>query len=79
MRNVPEEAPEATSLTCREGVVAIPKVNSEEHLRLLDAAIQYGHHGRFDRRVRRWMARQLGPLAVQALNSLPRTSRRRWS
>jgi diketogulonate reductase-like aldo/keto reductase len=80
---------------CKDGVVAIPKGNSEEHilencaasgwrlsaehLRLLDAAIQYRRRGRFDTLVRRWMARQLGPLAVRALNSLPRSSPRRLS
>jgi diketogulonate reductase-like aldo/keto reductase len=80
---------------CKEGVVAIPKGNSEEHildncaasgwrlsaehLSSLDAAIQYRQRGRFDTLVRRWMPRQLGPLAVRALNSLPRGIRRRLS
>ena len=80
---------------CKEGVVAIPKGNSEEHIldncaasdsRLsaeqlcsLDAAIQYRHRGRFDTLVRRWIPRQLGPLAVRALNSLPGGIRRRLS
>jgi diketogulonate reductase-like aldo/keto reductase len=80
---------------CKEGVVAIPKGNSEEHIldncaasgwRLsaedissLDAAIQYRRRGRFDTLVRRWMPRQLKPLAVRALNFLPRGLRRRLS
>lgn len=80
---------------CKEGVVAIPKGNSEahilencaasgwrlsaEHLSLLDAAIQYRRRGRFDTLVRQWMPRQLGPLALRALNSLPRGLRRRLS
>jgi len=80
---------------CKEGVVTIPKGNSEahildncgasgwrlsaEHLSSLNAAIQYRHRTRFDMLVRRWMPRQLGPFAVRALNSLPRGIRRRLS
>jgi diketogulonate reductase-like aldo/keto reductase len=80
---------------CREGVVAIPKGNSAEHirencaasgwrldaeqLRLLDTAIQYRQRGRFDMLVRRWMPPQLAPLAKRALAALPRGLRRRWS
>jgi diketogulonate reductase-like aldo/keto reductase len=80
---------------CKPGVVAIPKGNSEEHildncaasgwrlsaeqLSALDAAIQYRRRGRLDTLLRRWMPRQLMPLAVRALNSLPRSLRRRLS
>jgi diketogulonate reductase-like aldo/keto reductase len=80
---------------CKPGVVAIPKGNSEEHildncaasgwrlsaeqLSFLDAAMQYRRRGRVDTLVRRWMPRQLMPLAVRALNSLPRSLRRRLS
>ena len=80
---------------CKEGVVAIPKGNSEEHIldncaasgwrlsaehiNLLDAAMQYRHRGRFDTLVRRWMPYQLRPLALRALNCLPRGLRRRVS
>jgi diketogulonate reductase-like aldo/keto reductase len=80
---------------CQEGVVAIPKGNSEEHildncaasgwrlsadqLSFLDAAIQFRRRGRFDTLVRRWMPRPLQTLAVRTLNSLPRGLRRRLS
>ena len=80
---------------CKDGVVAIPKGNSDAHilencgasewrlsaeqLRFLDAAIQYRYRGRFDSLVRHWMPRPLGTFAVRLLNSLPRGIRRRLS
>ncbi len=80
---------------CHEGVVAIPKGNSAEHildncaaagwrlstkqLSSLDAAIQYRQRGRFDTLVRRYMPQSLQTLAVRTLNALPRGLRRRLS
>lgn len=80
---------------CHEGVVAIPKGNSEEHvldncaasdwrlsaeqLSSLDAAIQYRRRGRFDMLVRRYMPGSLQTLAARTLNALPKGLRRRLS
>lgn len=78
---------------CKEGVVAIPKGNSEahilencaasdwrlsaDHLSLLDTVIQYRHRGRLDMLARRWMPGRLRSLATRVTNSLPRGIRRR--
>lgn len=78
---------------CKEGVVAIPKGNStdhildncgasgwrlsQEHLALLDSRIQFRQRSRFDMLVRRWMPGPLRALAVRATKSLPRGLRRR--
>ena len=80
---------------CKEGVVVIPKGNSEEHILencaasdwrltsqqmdLLDEAIQYRHRGRFDAWLRRWTPHALRPVALRALPYLPRGLRRRVS
>jgi diketogulonate reductase-like aldo/keto reductase len=80
---------------CKEGVVAIPKGNSEEHILenctasdwrlsaeqigLLDATIQYRRRGRFDALMRRWTPRALRPVALRALHYLPQGLRRRVS
>jgi diketogulonate reductase-like aldo/keto reductase len=80
---------------CKEGIVAIPKGNSEEHILdncaasdwrlsaeqidLLDAAIQYRHRGRFDALLRRWTPHALRSIALRALQRLPRGLRRRVS
>jgi diketogulonate reductase-like aldo/keto reductase len=80
---------------CKEGVVAIPKGNSEEHILdncaasdwrlsaeqvdLLDAGIQYRHRGQFDAVLRRFMPHALRPVALRALLYLPRGLRRRVS
>lgn len=78
---------------CQNGVVAIPKGNSAEHildncgasgwrlsreqLALLDSRIQYRRRSRFDMLMRQCLARPLQSLAVQTLNALPRGLRRR--
>jgi len=78
---------------CKEGVVAIPKGNSVEHIlencgatgwrltaeqiALLDANIQYRHRGRLDMLARRHMPGALRKFALQAVNWLPRGLRRR--
>lgn len=78
---------------CKDGVVAIPKGNSTEHildncgasgwrlssdqLALLDSRIEYRRRSRFDMLVRRWMPGSLQSLAVRTLNTLPKTVRRR--
>jgi len=80
---------------CKEGIVAVPKGNSEEHILdncaasdwrlsaeqvdLLDATIQYRHRGRFDALLRRFMPHALRPVALRALHYLPRGLRRRVS
>ena len=77
----------------KDGVVAIPKGNSTEHildncgasdwrlsqeqLALLDSRIQYRRRSRFDMLVRQWMPGPLQSLAVRALNALPMGLRRR--
>jgi diketogulonate reductase-like aldo/keto reductase len=78
---------------CKDGVVAIPKGNSTEHildncgasdwrlsqeqLSLLDSRIQYRRRSRFDMMVRQWMPSPLQSFAVRAVNALPRGLRRR--
>jgi diketogulonate reductase-like aldo/keto reductase len=80
---------------CKEGIVVIPKGNSEEHIfdncgasdwrlsaeqiDLLDANIQYRHRGRLDALLRRWMPHALRPVALCVLDYLPRGLRRRVS
>lgn len=77
----------------QNGVVAIPKGNSTEHildncgasdwrlsqeqLALLDSRIQYRRRSRFDRLIRQWLPSPLQSLAVHTLNALPRGLRRR--
>jgi len=78
---------------CKNGVVAIPKGNSTEHildnccasdwrlsqeqLTLLDSRIQYRRRSRFDKLVRQWMPGPLQSLAVRAVKALPQRLRRR--
>lgn len=78
---------------CRDGVVVIPKGNSEEHildncgaagwrltpeqLARLDARIRYRHRNRFDELVRRYTPNALRGAAVQAIRLLPAGLRRR--
>jgi diketogulonate reductase-like aldo/keto reductase len=78
---------------CKDGVVAIPKGNSTEHildncgasgwhlsqeqLALLDSRIQYRRRSRFDMLIRQWLPGPLQSLAVHTLNALPRGLRRR--
>jgi diketogulonate reductase-like aldo/keto reductase len=78
---------------CKDGVVAIPKGNSEEHildncgasewrlssdhLRSLDTSITFRHRSRLDALARRSVPRGLQTFAKQALNYLPRGLRRR--
>jgi diketogulonate reductase-like aldo/keto reductase len=78
---------------CKDGVIAIPKGNSEEHIlencaasdwrlsaehqALLDAGIQFRHRTRVDILMRRYMPGPLRPIAQRALSSLPRGLRRR--
>ena len=77
---------------CKEGVVVIPKGSSEEHIlencaasdwRLtsqqidfLDGAIQYRYRGQFDALLRRLTPHSLRPVALRALQHLPRGLRR---
>jgi diketogulonate reductase-like aldo/keto reductase len=78
---------------CKDGVVAIPKGNSEEHIldncaasgwrltseqiALLDAGIQYRRRTGWDKLLRRSMPGRLRPIALWAVNRLPRSIRRR--
>ena len=78
---------------CKEGVVAIPKGSTLEHvlencaasdwrltepqLDLLNTAILYRHRGRIDALLRRLTPRGLRPVALRALQYLPRSLRRR--
>lgn len=78
---------------CKDGVVAIPKGNPEEHILdncgasgwrltgeqigLLDANLRYRHRTRFDAALRRYMPRRLAPFAQWAASRLPRGLRRR--
>lgn len=80
---------------CREGVVAIPKGNSVDHvlencmasgwrlttgqIELLDAQILSRRRGRMDNLVRGLIPRGLIPFAKRCLQSLPRGLRRRLS
>jgi diketogulonate reductase-like aldo/keto reductase len=78
---------------CKDGVVVIPKSNSEEHLRdncaasgwlltaeqlgLLDASIQYRRRTGWDTLARRAVPGWLRPAALWAVNCLPRGVRRK--
>jgi diketogulonate reductase-like aldo/keto reductase len=78
---------------CKDGVVVIPKSNSEEHLRdncaasewrltaeqvrLLDASVQYRRRTGWDTLVRRAVPGWLRPAALWAVNCLPRGVRRK--
>jgi diketogulonate reductase-like aldo/keto reductase len=78
---------------CKDGVVAIPKAGSREHLldncgasdwrlsseqiALLDARIQFRHRNRFDQLARKLVPRGLQRFAVGALRYLPHGVRRR--
>jgi diketogulonate reductase-like aldo/keto reductase len=78
---------------CKDGVVAIPKGNSTQHildncgasdwrlsreqLMRLDARIQYRRRSRFDMLVRQWLPGPLQSMAVRTMNALPRGLRRR--
>jgi diketogulonate reductase-like aldo/keto reductase len=79
---------------CQEGVVAIPKGNSIEHildncgasdwrlsceqLALLDSRIKHRRRNRFDILMRQWLPAPLQSLAVSTLNALPSNLRRRF-
>jgi diketogulonate reductase-like aldo/keto reductase len=79
----------------KDGVVAIPKGNSvehvldncaasgwqlnAEHLALLDSQIQFRRRGRLDTLLRKYMPSNVVPLAKQCLGLLPRGVRRRLS
>jgi len=78
---------------CKEGVVAIPKGNSEEHIldncaatgwrlsaqqiALLDSRIRYRRRNRLDMLARQYTPRSLQSLASRAVHFLPRGLRRR--
>ena len=78
---------------CHEGVVAIPKGNSTEHildncgasdwrlsaehLSLLDSRIRFRRRNNFDMMVREWIPGPLQSLAVRTLEALPKQWRRR--
>ena len=78
---------------CQDGVVTIPKGNSEahilencgasdwrlsgEHLQWLDAKIRFRHRNRMDEWVRRMMPGALTQLALRMVNALPAGLRRR--
>ena len=78
---------------CKNGVVAIPKGNSTQHildncgasdwrlsqeqLALLDSRIQYRQRSRFDLLIRQWMPRPFRAIAIRTVNALPRGLRRR--
>jgi diketogulonate reductase-like aldo/keto reductase len=78
---------------CKDGVVVIPKSNSDKHLRdncaasdwrltpeqvrLLDASIQYRRRSGWDTLVRRSVPGWLRPAALWAVNCLPRGVRRK--
>ncbi|MBM4207638.1 MAG: aldo/keto reductase [Gammaproteobacteria bacterium] len=80
---------------CKDGVVAIPKGNSvdhvlencaasgwrlsEEYRALLDNQIQSRRRGRLDKMLRNYMPASVVPLAKQCLTLLPRGIRRRLS
>lgn len=77
---------------CKDGVVVIPKGNSEEHIldncsasswrlnaeqmSMLDG-LKYRRRGRLDMLLRRWTPRALRPFALRAVGFLPRGWRRR--
>ena len=78
---------------CQNGVGAIPKGNTTEHildncgasgwrlsqpeLALLNSRIQYRRRSRFDMLVRQWTPHSLQSLAIRTLNALPKELRRR--
>ena len=78
---------------CHDGVVAIPKGNSTEHildncgasdwrlstehLSLLDSRIRFRRRNNFDIMVREWIPGPLQSLAVRTLEALPKQWRRR--
>jgi diketogulonate reductase-like aldo/keto reductase len=78
---------------CKEGVVVIPKGNSEEHIldncgaagwrlsadqiALLDARIRFRRRNRFDMLARQYTPRRLQALALRAVHLLPQSLRRR--
>jgi diketogulonate reductase-like aldo/keto reductase len=78
---------------CKEGVIVIPKGNSEQHIldncgaagwrlsaeqiALLDARIRFRRRNRFDVLARRYMPRPLQALASRAVHLLPQSLRRR--
>jgi diketogulonate reductase-like aldo/keto reductase len=78
---------------CKDGVVAIPKGNSAEHIlencaasdwrlsaeqvSLLDSKIQYRRRSALDMLVRRYTPRPLRSFALRSVNLLPRGLRRR--
>jgi diketogulonate reductase-like aldo/keto reductase len=78
---------------CKDGVVAIPKGNSTEHildncgasdwrlsreqLALLNSRIHHRRRSRFDTLVRNWLPGPLQTLAVRTVNALPKSLRRR--
>jgi diketogulonate reductase-like aldo/keto reductase len=80
---------------CKNGVVAIPKGSSvehvlencaasgwrlsDEHLALLDSQIQSRRRGRMDTMLRKYMPSSVVPLAKQCLGLLPSSIRRRIS
>src|SRR5208283_5601954 len=73
---------------CHDGVVAIPRSNSVEHLlenvaasdwrlnneqlALLNMSIQYRHRTRFDNLARRYLPAGLRNIALQTVKRLPR-------
>lgn len=79
---------------CQDGVLAIPKGNSVEHiiencgasdwrlsseqLARINSRIQFRRRSKFDTMIRRWMPSSLQSLAIQTLNVLPRAVRRRF-
>jgi len=78
---------------CKDGVVAIPKAGSREHIlencgasdwrlsaaqiELLDTKIRFRHRNRFDRLARKLIPHSLQRVAVDALRYLPQSVRRR--
>ncbi len=78
---------------CKEGVVVIPKGNSEEHvldmcgasdwrlsaehLALLDTKVHYRRRGRVDALARRWLRGPLATMARETIRRLPPSLRRR--
>ncbi len=77
---------------CKEGVIAIPKANSEAHtlencgssgwrlsaeqIAQINSRIQFRHRNKFDALARKLMPRSLAKLAVRARDLLPRRLRR---
>jgi len=78
---------------CKEGVIAIPKGTSTNHIlencgasgwrltveqvAFLDSRIQFRSRNRFDRMVRQYIPRNLAGIAARSLKFLPRDVRRR--